>query len=603
MYKMLRHKFAWLVVASVLAAAPLLPGCSDNPATPRGGGKSSGEWSWVEVDSFVEGGRIQAIFGTGPEDIYTAYRRVDRYGDRWNLYPDGGVARYDGISWSAPIYSVNSKRPDLDLWASSPNDVYLADGTLRHFDGDSWRDTGVDAVAVGGITANDVYAAGADNVVSRFNGIRWNTIGTLSGEEPITAIHALPGPFVVVAREHGVATWDGATWTETPFLPDEYVEDVWAAAPKDVYAVGNGDPAPRVWHFDGTTWATMTVPNVYSLTAVWGNDADDIYACGLFGTLIHYNGSVWSTVECGTAKSLWDIWGDGSGTVYAAGEDRKVVRVDAGGWNSVGKRRPGLTRRVWAESSDRYAVVSAIDPGTVYLLDGGEWTEYYVAGDLQGHIRAIAGTSLDDIHVLIDRTTYHFDGDRWSPSGHLEAAYPAPMWFASPTDGFAAGGGSIYQGDGHSWTEVVSGLPWAMRAVWGASADAVYALNGERIIYFYDGETWSTIPSPIEEGPLLDISGVAADDVYVLTLHDLFRWDGSVWHDMGRPDDAYGMMLVVTADDGILVASDCQISHFDGTQWMTGGCDSYISIYQVTTALDGTVLQVRDNSLLKQVFR
>jgi hypothetical protein len=594
------------------AAIGVCPACGDDPATPAGGGGGSdppAPWYWAVVDTFVEGDRIAAVYGTDPGNIYCATLGLERRGDGWTLFPDGIVINYNGTSWTPPIYNISATAWDLDLWASSPSDLYLADGRLHHFDGSSWNDAGINAEVVFGLGETDVFAASItdERAVYRYNGTGWAELTRLAGDEPFKAIYALPGPFVIVAREHSVAMWDGVTWTEKQFLFHEYIEGVWASGAKDVYLVGNGYPEPRIWHFDGSVWSEMAVPDVGSFNAVWGSSPANIFACGREGSMVHYAGSAWNEVQVNTVKDFWDIWGSGPDDVYAVGDDDKVVHFDGTSWRSILKESPDKPRILWAESSDRLVVSSGIDAGTLYLYDEGSWTEHHVAGYGYAGIRSIAGTSLEDLTVLINRETYHYDGQSWAYSAFLNADFPGEMWFGPSGIGFAIGGGSIFHFDGTSWAESVTGLPWSMMGLWAESENAVYAINKERLVYHYDGRQWSAIPSPVAEGTLVDIWGVSSDEVYVLAGvgpgdlggGGLFRWNGTSWTAVPSLDNIWLSRLILSDGDNMFSYGGCWVGHFNGHEWSLD-CYPESAPWQIIQALDGSILQLKQRSITLQ---
>lgn len=606
----IRNAYIALALAATLSVCPA---CGDDPATPGGGDSGPpAPWYWAVLDTFVEGDRIAAVYGTAPGNLYCATLGLERRSDGWTIFPDGVVINYNGASWTAPIYTINATAWDLDLWASSPADIYLADGRLRHFDGSSWGDAGINAEVVFGLEQTDVFAASiVDNgAVYRYDGAGWTELARLAGDERFKAIHAVPGPFVIVAREHSVAMWDGVNWTEKQFQFYEYIEDVWASSADDVYLVGNGYPEPRIWHFDGSVWSEMPVPEVGSFNAVWGSSPTNIFACGRDGSMVHYAGSAWNEIQMNTAKDFWDIWGSGPGDVYAVGDDDKVMHFDGTSWRSVLKESPDKPRILWAESADRFAVSSSIDPGTLYLYDKGRWAEHYVAGFGYTRIRSIAGTSLEDLTVLINRETYHYDGQSWERSGFLNADSPGEMWFAQSGRGFAIGGGSIFQFDGSAWTEAVAGLPWSMMGLWAASENAVYAINKGRLVYRYDGRQWEIIPSPVAEGSLIDIWGVSPDEVYVLAGigpgdlggGGLFRWDGTSWTEMPSLENIYLSSLILSGGDNIFSWGGCWVGHFNGREWSLD-CFPKSAPWQIIQALDGSILQLNRRSITLQSAR
>jgi hypothetical protein len=70
-------------------------------------------------------------------------------------------------------------------------------------------------------------------------------------------------------------------------------------APDNIYAVGERI-GPTVYgrcfiiHFDGKQWKEQQAPEGYGLRSVWANAANDIWACGVQGTVLHYDGAQWT---------------------------------------------------------------------------------------------------------------------------------------------------------------------------------------------------------------------------------------------------------------------------------------------------------------------
>jgi hypothetical protein len=191
------------------------------------------------------------------------------------------VLRYDGATWSKQDVASTGAFL-LDVWSSSPDDVYVvgAHGTLLHYDGLAWTalESGTDTFlrGVSGTDANDVYVAG-DGIVLHFDGNAW----TSGPSESWESVWALDAANVFAVTLNQIARVDGTASTilyKAPMLSVGFVSyhDLWASAASDLWAVGS---AGAITHYDGTSFDTRTdVPRgIYS---VWGSSPADVVAAG-----------------------------------------------------------------------------------------------------------------------------------------------------------------------------------------------------------------------------------------------------------------------------------------------------------------------------------
>ena len=97
---------------------------------------------------------------------------------------------------------------------------------------------------------------------------------------------------------------------------------VWGTGPDDVFIVGGTEAQGEVYHFDGTEWSAMAVPEGQGLL-VWayGFGPDDVYAVGVNGAMVHYDGSAWTAIETGTDADLWGVWGTAADSLWIVGGD------------------------------------------------------------------------------------------------------------------------------------------------------------------------------------------------------------------------------------------------------------------------------------------
>ena len=576
------------LVLYVLFVTVFFLSCGDDPVEP-GGGSSHSKLAWAEIDSFVNGGRIAALCGHETGDIYCAYLGVERYGDGWMVYREGAVVSYNGSGWSDPIFEIRDSWFELDMCTVPGGDIYLADGKLRRYDGNSWLHEGIPANVVCATGPSDIYTASNDDGSIRcYDGVRWQLLREVevSGENWIKAIWAAEGPFLVVALVHSVWIWDGVDWRETSFGNWDYIEDVWGTGTDNVYLVGKPYSAYGLMlHYNGTGWERVDIPEVGNLNAIWGSGPNDIWAVGCEGTIIHYGGDTWAEVDKITFKHLWDVWGRGAGDVYAVGDDDKALHFN------------GTVLYIWADSAGRFAVLNWLDRGTVYLYDEGEWTERYIGVDIS--MRTLAGLSLDDLYVLADWQVYHFDGENWSYSANLKVYSPGEMWFSDSGAGFAIGGQSIFQFNGSVWSEVVSESEWAMTSIWGASEDTVYVVHNEGLLYHYNGSSWQTVPPPagVQLGSTWGVSGT---EVYFRAAKAIYCFDGASWQSIPAPDNIYLGNLVLTSGDNMFLHGGCWLGHYDGTEWSIE-CYPQEPPLMIVESRDGSILRMTPRGIYVQV--
>jgi hypothetical protein len=113
----------------------------------------------------------------------------------------------------------------------------------------------------------------------------------------------------------------------------------------------------------------------------------------------------------------------------------------------------------------------------------------------------VAGANAADVWAVgAHLHTQHWDGDGWTL--HRAPAWTAPdgtialptlngVWVAPGGEAFTVGNlGAVYRWSAGAWHPMASPTELALRGVWGAAADDVWAV-GEGGIFHYDGAAWS----------------------------------------------------------------------------------------------------------------
>jgi hypothetical protein len=261
------------------------------------------------------------------------------------------------------------------VWASAPNDVFVAGGTnsINHFDGSTWtaqpNSFGINRYKLFGIAANDLYVTGQNayqtGALGHYDGTAWSQVLTTSDE--LTAGYQFSPSSLFVGGDGTLREYDGTSWTDIPtglsqaFNTDR-LTDIWGTSASDFFVAGYhgifmhydgtaltqlslgdnvvlhavrgtsgndifavGDNG-AIWHDDGTSWSSMVSGTSYRLTSVYTIAPNDVYAAGDKGTMLHYDGSTWTSVNVGTSDDITDVWGISANRVYAsAGHEGEVL--------------------------------------------------------------------------------------------------------------------------------------------------------------------------------------------------------------------------------------------------------------------------------------
>ncbi|MCW5551529.1 MAG: hypothetical protein KIS67_05105 [Verrucomicrobiae bacterium] len=243
--------------------------------------------SWSIVTSGQLTGPVEALVASGT-NLYVVGEFSVAGGN-----PANGVAKWDGMSWSA----LGTARglwaewgPNLNALAVSGNDLYVA----GYFE------------AAGGMAANGF---------AKWDGSRWSVLDW--GDTP--AALAVSGTNIFAAVYTGVAKWDGGTnWS--PLGPgfNSWVS-VLAVSGTNLYAGGNftiatnsgGAPVTvnRIARWDGNNWS-----------AFGGGLNDDVNALAVSGTNVYAGGGFTRATNSGGA----------SVTV------NRIARWDGDTWSPVG---------------------------------------------------------------------------------------------------------------------------------------------------------------------------------------------------------------------------------------------------------------------------
>lgn len=227
-----------------------------------------------------------------------------------------------GVPPTPVVFSVvQSELPAtlLSAWESSDGVLYAVGGTadrafvVRH-DATGWweMDPGTDSALwwVFGFSADDVYAVGANGVVTHFDGTRWRveregadyTLYGVWGTSPANLLAV--GGNVQSSRARGVVLARAAGWGETiTALPSSTpLFKIWGRSVGDFFVVGERG---LVAHGGVGGLQPMLAPTTQRLTTVHGNQSEVFAVGGSTGpALLRLQDLRWNAVELPGSPSV-----------------------------------------------------------------------------------------------------------------------------------------------------------------------------------------------------------------------------------------------------------------------------------------------------------
>jgi hypothetical protein len=294
----------------------------------------------------------------------------------------------------------------------------------------------------------------------RYDGVRWSTHLVDSMATPVTFLAAVWGASASTVFAGGgsessnldpcrlvILKFDGSNWSTSNCPGTNIVTaiSIGGRSPSDVFAVVRDALPPstrtRVLHFDGQQWSSSYSRGCSfcaQFSAVWVDQASDVFVVGDSGAVLHYDGSTWTTQSSGTTRALDGIWGVSKNDLFAVGSSGTIVHYD-GTWTT---QNSGTTR----------------------------------------HLRSVSGTSATDVFAVGEAgTVLHYNGSSWTPQASGITQDLHAVWALSPNDVFAVGsGGTILHYNGTAWTAQSSGVLVDFDGVWGSASNNAFAVGKAR---------------------------------------------------------------------------------------------------------------------------
>lgn len=280
---------------------------------------------------------------------------------RWWVPADGGAVYVSngapGINSSLAAAIDPAREAFRAIWGTSSRNLYFGGpGLLVRHDGEHWT-----------------YPPISVELVSSLDGVR------VGSHDELWAAGSSLAPDQVHRRGE-VVHFDGAAWTRAQLDPSRPLNGVWASAPGEAIAVGDGG---AVYRYASGAWRPIAAPVDADLFGVWGPDPDHAWIVGARGTLLRWERArpdVLVPEDSGVDADLRAIHGAG-GAVWIAtsglGPDGMVAVLERSGATWIRHPVPHLldATAVHANAADDVRFVGLNNAGRVFRWNGSTFVE------------------------------------------------------------------------------------------------------------------------------------------------------------------------------------------------------------------------------------
>ncbi len=534
-----------------------------------------GNYLWIGI---YGGGLIHLNKNTGNKVFYnTANSKlpnnnvyaiaIDAQGNKWIGTWGGGLAKFDGTTWTTYTMANSGLRNDwvttIAIDAQGNKWIGTYDG-LTKFDGTTWTTN----YSNSGSPNNYVYAItidsqgnkwiGIGNGLVKFDDTTWtgcNNSGFLNSVVYSITIDAQGNKWI--GTSSGLAKFDGTNWTTyntaNSGLPTNSVDAI------AIDSQGNkwiGTSGYGLVKFDGTTWTTYNTSNsglLYDNVQAITIDAQDNKWIGTYGELAKFDGTNWTTYDTNNSGLPNNIV--------------NTIAIDAQGNKWIGTYNGGVAN-----------------------FDGTTWTTYNTTNSgLPGNnVKAIAidaqgnkwiGTCCEDYNGGVAK----FDGTNWTTYNNYNSGGGLPNNWVNAIAIDAQGNKwigtwGLTKFDDTTWTTYNtnnSGLP--DNNVYSITIDA----QGNKWIGTYgglakfDGTNWTTYNTTNSGLPSNYVASIAIDaqgNKWIGTGSGLAKFDGTNWTiyttaNSGLPNNGAGS-ITIDAQGNKWIGTNSGLAKFDGTTWI-----------------------------------
>ncbi len=264
-----------------------------------------------------------------------------------------------------------------------------------------------------------------------------------------------------MANPYNAAHWDGNKWEVKQIMfytvcgqqhRTAYpISSIFAFSNSDIWFAVYGDQVVR---WDGNTQtSTMCMPVSFTISKIWGESSNSVYAVGNSGIVVHYTNGTWTKMESHTSVDLQDIWGIDDSHVWATGTTASdghsvVLQYDGKQWTTIYDNSNATPSKLF------YFNTVWTDNVNYLYLDGGGLHKLattnnnyigpqIITGQTYPSYRIRSTSQRDMFDTGQASEVAHFNGVSWYLYPELKAINDGFAWFYSayPTKDFILIGG------------------------------------------------------------------------------------------------------------------------------------------------------------------
>lgn len=458
------------------------------------------------------------------------------------------MLRYDGTNWSN--VTIPGTYTTLRLYGASPNLLFVTTvgRNVLHYNGTNWqaRDAGDRAVTlslqgVTGSSGSDVWVWDDDCGKTHWNGSAWASLAPHDGTWCPTGLVSLGtnNAYALSAMAKLYRYTGGSNFTGGTTVSGIGVAGLWGTSGNSLFTSGSPGILNR---FDGTSWSAIQTParEAGTFNRIHGTSGTDVWAVGDRGSIVHYDGSTATASRANVfSGDIVGTFGLGSSNIYFVTNNRTLVHYDGISYTetpSLITGNMGSLQRMWGTAADDLWLVGSdasnkpmilhntgqgfmptnIDPD-VGVIDPTIATIYAGSKTV-----VWAGPSGLKNPLKWDGTTFQIDFTL-NTNGSIRA-----LWGTSANDVWLAADTAVHRHNGTMW--INTGLNADIYSFGGLSASDVWA-GGFQAVRHWNGSVWSaamTVTGSV--GPIVSVSATAANDVwFVDSTSQVFRYNGSTF--------------------------------------------------------------------------
>jgi hypothetical protein len=352
---------------------------------------------------------------------------------------------------------------------------------------------------------NQVFAAGAEGVVIRYDGQTWSQM-----ESPVPGglgcVWGRSASDVFVVSGRALLHYDGEGWRAVPGEAQESITSLWGFGDEVFGVTMNG----QIFRSHGSALTTVYLASEV-LLSIWGFSEHNIYAAGANGLLLHFDGDEWSRIPSGRNENFRGIWSASDHDLYIVG-DSGILYYDGRTFSEM-DTPPGNYSLIWGTSQNN--IYAWMIEGQLLHFNGAGWqvveslsseSVTFINGNAENNVYAV-GTN-----GLIER----YDGQNWEKVSRDEALSLVDVWGRGENDIFAVGNkGRVVHYNGNGWTEMVTPTGSDLSSVWGRPGEKMIAVGQNGTIIESIGNSWTMGPVLTDQN-LTDVFGSSGNNIFAV---------------------------------------------------------------------------------------